>query len=73
MKRVTDIAHFQISVQPSLADARVQNRRFPTRMSADEKNRIGRLQARNRRIEKIRGPRPAKRGAILAAIDVDDA
>ena len=64
--------YFALSLTPALKDARIQHGRLMARIGADEKDRIGLVDAGDGGVEEI--GRPSKRGiecrAILAAIDI---
>ena len=70
-----DEAEQKIAFEPTLADARVENGRFLARVRADDHQRIGLLDARDRRIEDV--ARAAEFGmkfrSVLPAIDRGDA
>ncbi len=56
----------------TLENARVQNRRLVARVGADEQDRVGLVDAGDRRVEQIAGApmRGIERGAVLAAVDI---
>jgi hypothetical protein len=65
------IGDFQIVVQPRLADARVQHRRFPARIGADQQQRVRCFDALECRVEEIGLTRSGRQlRAILPAIEV---
>ena len=56
---------------PALAQARVDERRLPARVGADQQAGVGLLDAGDRRVEQIAGAaRGIEPGAVLAAVDV---
>ena len=61
----------QIAFQPALADAGVEDRRFPARVGADDHDRIGFVDAGDGRIEEIAGAAEfrVELGAVLPAIE----
>ena len=69
---LADHAHRQRRHAPALADAHVQHGRFGARVGADDQDRVRGLDARNGRVEQVRGA-PQRRiepGLRLAAIEV---
>ena len=71
--RRTDIGDLQRAGQPCLADARIQHRRFPARIAADQQDRIRRFDTGDGRVEQIGLARTAELRAVLAAIQIGDA
>ena len=68
---LADDADQAIALQPALADAGVEHRRFEARIRADDHDRVGLVDAGDRRIEQIGGAAELRieLGAVLAAID----
>ena len=65
----------EIAHAPALADAGVEHRGFPARIGADDQQRVGLLDAGDRRIEQVARPAPARiePGAVLPAVEIGDA
>ena len=66
-----DNAHRETPLRPALANARIQNRRFFARISADDQQRIGFFNAGNASVEAIEiRPAAINRRAIFAAVQI---
>ena len=72
---LADQADREIAHAPALADARVEHRCFAARIRADDQQRVGLLDARDGGVEQVGRPAPLRveRGAVLPAIEIDDA
>src|SRR5208337_5103982 len=65
----------EIAYAPALADARVEDGGFPSRIRADKKQSVGLFDPSNAGVEEIGCPSPGRieRGTVLPAIEIGDA